>query len=384
MSDDFVNAMRQEVLEKVSPGSIKRENPLRTIGLSEQILEIGLTDDQLYDYCRYQARYLTAQFHRDRPEMRNDETAKKQHRFEEAFNLIKSDRSAFDLALGEFRTLRSSERSSVNFLKRTFESTRLQLRGYQDRELDIGRAESDAEAKLQAAREALSAAEVIKELEQGRVSDLEKDISRLTGMLTRNENAAIKYRKRYDNCYDLLTSLSQQESEGVHIFDVKWVLVATPVWNSWFNTSKKDRIAKHWEKPHGLDLADEEVERVKAQWKHLKSIRPHEKSSGMRLHNGIIRISSCRVSDVVGLPVLPDNSCILGSISRTPDEVRRLARPIERDEILERIHPWVVPGHTLVLQKFWRMSENSRIENQKDPKPLYLWDTNHIVLAVGK
>lgn len=383
MSDDFVNAMRQQVLESLSPGSSTRENPLRTIGLSEQILEIGLSDDELYDYCRYQARYLTAQFHRDRPEMQSEEAFAKQHRYEEAFNLIKSNRVVFDEALREFRMLKSAERSSVNFLRRTLASTKQRLSSYQDREIELKQAEIRIGEALEAAEHELTKALKIKEEEAGRVDSLNKDISRLSSQLSHQEDTGLRYRDGYRNLTRYLTSFSAKETSGVHILDVKWVLVAALFHKDNPGVKSVNKLTRFWEQDGGLDLPLAEVKRIEAQWEGITKKVFRSKKSDNVLLNGILRISNCRAEEVLGLPVPAAKPFILGSLKRTPDEIRKLRRSLDRDEVFERMHPWVVPGEVLVLQKFWKLSENRSFENQMDPQPLFDWDTSQIVLAVG-
>ncbi|HEY4515256.1 MAG TPA: hypothetical protein VJJ22_03840 [Candidatus Paceibacterota bacterium] len=84
------------------------ENPLQVIGLSTEILRLGLSDDDFYHLARRQARDVFAKFHPDRSGV-DSEIGR---RFGEAFDLIK-DRDTFDVALVEFRSLSKSQRSDL-------------------------------------------------------------------------------------------------------------------------------------------------------------------------------------------------------------------------------------------------------------------------------
>jgi hypothetical protein len=75
------------------------KNPLTMIGLTPAILGLGLTQDELYEYCTRTARALFACVHPDRhhgpqrPEVLH---------FSEAFDLLK-DRQVFNEAIKEFQ-----------------------------------------------------------------------------------------------------------------------------------------------------------------------------------------------------------------------------------------------------------------------------------------
>ena len=75
------------------------KNPLTMIGLTPAILGLGLTQDELYEYCTRTARALFACVHPDRhhgpqrPEVLH---------FSEAFDLLK-DRQVFNAAIKEFQ-----------------------------------------------------------------------------------------------------------------------------------------------------------------------------------------------------------------------------------------------------------------------------------------
>ena len=103
----FTQDLREKVAKSLLPQQAK--NPLRTIGLSPLILELGLSDDELYEYCRDMARDLVVHFHPDR--IGTAPTAvEHQRRFAGAFEALK-DRHVFDNALSEFKQQHSEEAS---------------------------------------------------------------------------------------------------------------------------------------------------------------------------------------------------------------------------------------------------------------------------------
>src|SRR5215475_16172602 len=75
------------------------KNPLTMIGLTPTILDLGLTYEELYEYCTRIARALFACVHPDRHH--GTQRPEALH-FSEAFALLK-DREVFHAALREFQ-----------------------------------------------------------------------------------------------------------------------------------------------------------------------------------------------------------------------------------------------------------------------------------------
>jgi hypothetical protein len=75
------------------------KNPLTMIGLTPAILDLGLTQDELYEHCTRIARALFACVHPDRHH--GTQRPEALH-FSEAFDLLK-DRQVFDAALTAFQ-----------------------------------------------------------------------------------------------------------------------------------------------------------------------------------------------------------------------------------------------------------------------------------------
>ena len=99
------------------------KNPLTMIGLTPAILGLGLTQDELYEYCTRTARALFACVHPDRhhgpqrPEVLH---------FSEAFDLLK-DRQVFNEAIKEFQGQRRHG-SAYTPHRRSTEEEALRLR----------------------------------------------------------------------------------------------------------------------------------------------------------------------------------------------------------------------------------------------------------------
>jgi hypothetical protein len=98
------------------------KNPLTMIGLTPAILDLGLTNDELYEHCTKIARALFACVHPDRHH--GTQRPEALH-FSEAFDLLK-DRHVFHAALTEFRGQRRP--SSAHTPHRSKEEDTLRLR----------------------------------------------------------------------------------------------------------------------------------------------------------------------------------------------------------------------------------------------------------------
>ena len=97
------------------------KNPLTMIGLTPAILGLGLTQDELYEYCTRIARALFACVHPDRHH--GTQRPEALH-FSEAFDLLK-DRQVFRAAIAEFQGQRHG---SAHTTHRRHEEETLRLR----------------------------------------------------------------------------------------------------------------------------------------------------------------------------------------------------------------------------------------------------------------
>lgn len=108
--------LRDKIQKTLEP-KIWDENPLRVIGFSYQILNLGLSDDQLYEYCRKSSLYLVQMLH---PDKVGDGYQAAHTKFFSAFNLL-DDREVFDKALKEFAGEKTDERQDVTLLRESVE-----------------------------------------------------------------------------------------------------------------------------------------------------------------------------------------------------------------------------------------------------------------------
>lgn len=102
-------------------------NPLVVIGLTEAVLDLGLTEDQIHAVIRSYGKQLAAQVHPDRKPV--NVSAERQRQIIGAFDLLDS-RENFTRALAHFKTLRAEDRREVKILNQTVNTLRCQIDGY--------------------------------------------------------------------------------------------------------------------------------------------------------------------------------------------------------------------------------------------------------------
>ena len=105
------------------------KNPLTMIGLTPAILGLGLTQDELYEYCTRAARVLLACVHPDRHH--GTQRPEALH-FSEAFALLK-DRQVFNAAIAEFQGQRRHGSAHTTHRSKEEETLRLRFQELQRR-----------------------------------------------------------------------------------------------------------------------------------------------------------------------------------------------------------------------------------------------------------
>jgi len=105
------------------------KNPLTMIGLTPAILGLGLSQDELYEYCTRTARTLFACVHPDR---QHGTPRPEALHVSEAFALLK-DRRVFDAALSEFQGQRRQGSAPATPRSQAEDTLRLRLQELQRR-----------------------------------------------------------------------------------------------------------------------------------------------------------------------------------------------------------------------------------------------------------
>jgi hypothetical protein len=113
------------------------KNPLTMIGLTPAILGLGLSHDELYEYCTRIARALFACIHPDRHH--GTQRPEALH-YSEAFDLLK-DRQVFNAAIQEFQRQRRQGSFHTTHRSQAEDTLRLRFQELQRRNLLLMREE---------------------------------------------------------------------------------------------------------------------------------------------------------------------------------------------------------------------------------------------------
>jgi hypothetical protein len=120
------------------------KNPLTMIGLTPAILGLGLTHEELYEYCTRIARALFACVHPDR---HNGTQRPEALHFSEAFDLLK-DRKVFHAAIKEFQGQRHQGSAHTTHRSTEEETLRLRFQELQRRNVLLMREEKKLRARV--------------------------------------------------------------------------------------------------------------------------------------------------------------------------------------------------------------------------------------------
>src|SRR3989344_1077647 len=151
-------SLERDILKAVGGKSGWKINPLKAIGLSRDVLRLGLSDAELQSLCKHQASLLLSIRHPDKMEG-SDEDAKRQAlRYSEATGFL-NDPAMFARALREFRDQESNERVELEVAitrarelqtdkERLTEDLRIAVEKLAVQESDIGRARRFGQSAL--------------------------------------------------------------------------------------------------------------------------------------------------------------------------------------------------------------------------------------------
>lgn len=198
-------------------------NPLINIGVSVDVLDLGLTEDELYTtVVRGFAKQLVASIHPDR--VGADERPYLQilqRKYTIAYEELQ-DLGTFRRALADFRNMKSEERSEIRVLRNALEEAQELVKSVGAREAEL----KFQSVKLTQDRLRFDAEDSQRKLI---IPGLEAGAIRLEAQNTRARNVAYALRRKYRDLFRYMTFLGSDVTKyhsGVFAFDAKWALVA--------------------------------------------------------------------------------------------------------------------------------------------------------------
>ncbi len=352
---ETARALRRQI-----EGRFPNGNPLTILGISAQVLNLGLTEDELYDYIvKDVARRLVMRFHPDhaseseRPGMKF-----LQHRYSEAYKKIQ-DHQTFDEALAEFRNLKAEERREMTLLSKALTDAREEVHRIRQLEPQI----TEGVAKLEQDRIRFDLEE---KLRADVVPSLNRDVERLHKQNGRLRSWAVNWghRTKAMNAYvSLLMGDPPTLDRGPHAFEAKWVAVASLVpreearkipraFTDLGNLTREFRRACE-----ALGISKGQISSMRERWLgHLEEISkpgPDEYRVTYKPRLTLVELSVGKPKLVFGYNRILVGGRVIGALS--PDKTtvgrRELTANVHRDTLFARLAPNLTVGGLMVHGK---------------------------------
>lgn len=377
----FSQSLKQQLTSGFPEG-----NPLVAIGVSAQVLDLGLNEDDLYDYITKDvARRLVMRFHPDRVDpSKQAEVKTLQERHAEAYEKLQ-DRATFTRALSEFRNLKAEERTETRQLRQSLRSLREMLDSYRDKEL------SQVQASREIERERFTLQRTIAEQDRV-VPELEGKVESLEEKLDNLRSTSIIRRKRFMDVFRYLSRLCEDSPNvRTHAFEAKWVVIAAPVFGHAKEVPLPTTSTGKWKRDFlrsvkHLQIPVRTMREIKDGWTEAMAIfnssrqTRSEKILSLRLH--VLELQSGKPKVIYGWKNVIRGGRVIGSIPCSSTKVDReeLVRLVNRDRMLEHLVPFLSVGKLLVSQRIKKFDEKKK-EGESFP---FVWrETRQLILAVS-
>jgi len=363
-----------------------QENPLVALGIAAEILDLGLTEDELYDYLTKDvARRLVMRFHPDRvdPHKRAD-VVFLQRKHAQAYEELQN-RERFRQALAEFRNLKAEERSETRLLRQALLEARDRLESFRKKELFL------TTGIRQLERDRLGFERI--KAEQDRVVPMLRSVmDSLKEELAIYQRAAMNHRRRFAGLSRYVSHLSDvNPGSPVHAFEARWVIVAGPVLGQARGIPLPITSSGRWKSDflstvNHLKISPATLHNIKREWvRTVKTFDSAQETRGgkdvsLRLH--VLMLEYGRPKVIYGWEKADLGGRVIGSIP--PPNVRldpmELAYLVSRDNVLESLVPFLSVGNLMISEKIKRIVTE---EKTKKNLPLVKRETRHLILAAG-
>lgn len=389
--DQFIQSLKAQVEkafgQKPPWGDV---NPLVVIGLTEAILDLGLTKDQIYAVIRSYGRQLAAQVHPDRkPENVSPE---RQRQILGAFEVL-DNQEYFTNALAQFKNLRAEDRREVRILSQALQAERKRVEGFesQARAIALDRqalAEEHAKFNKLKEEEALVLPDV-----QSTIAAQNKRITSLERSTKQAIESSKEWKHYFEDAVKYIANLSGNEGcdrLDTHVFEAKWVATVS--------------LTKQCDDPQlsPLDASGEirndfrqaallagvkkkELTKTINSWvkatKKYKVVDPVE-SNSLPLGIALLRISAGKSESMFGIKEAAYGGRIVGSIPETgnfPIKRSCLCHGVGYKDVLENFYPFLIPGGVLVSINI----DRTRFASWSLRCPAFKFTTKRIILAAG-
>lgn len=392
---DFVRDLKKRVEHSLGQGPAWGEvNPLVVIGLTEAMLDLELTEEQMYKAVRGYVRQLASQIHPDR-QTKNVSEKRRQQIFQ-AFEIL-DDRRQFSKALSEFRSLKSEDRKETRMLREILANTQESLARLQEKEAEfvngldqLGRDRLLFEAQRAPILEMVESLRVQNKAlaEQVKtIPPLNTKIGNLNGKIDSLQEKLLAAEKRYKRLFVYISQLGAVSGslESVSAFDSRWALVASLTRRSGKSVRapagdtgwSKDfhRVAHLYIDRHSRKLM---LGRWRAFCEKFGSV-----SDKGRLYPTLhlLEMTGGKARVIYGPKALWLSGRVVGSVSPSDYLIGEsdLVHSLFGDVVLRHLTPRLVVGGLMVLEKTHKTGIYR--EGHEFPRPN--WETRRIILGAG-
>jgi len=371
------------------------------IGLTEAILDLGLTEEQLHASIKSYGRQLAAQVHPDRKP--TNVSAERQEQIIKAFNYL-DNFDNFRLALADFKILRAEDRRESRLLNQTVAVLRERLSEFEGQTVALKEArESLTQEQHQFELQKEQRASDVSSLEN-KIEILEKKFKTQKDELQRVLADSTPWKRRHEQSLAALVNLASQKNRGVFAFEARWVAVAS----AWANVDRgappvNSHGEIHTDFANALQKLDIEsrMQEIIDEWKRISAIygkRHYYGQTWSDVSFSLIKLEAGRQELLFGNPLAASGTRVIGCIpsdmfwvdtskqkreEKLETEKAHLRKHLRSNDAYEFVvatmSPYLTPGGLLV--SLWTDSHRKVLWSLTCPAFKFI--TRRIILAVG-
>ncbi len=374
---DFTRELRRQFEAKPVWGDI---NPLVVMGLTEAILDLEVSEDQLHKIVRSFARQLSAQVHPDKAP--NQEVTERQKSIIAAFDFI-DDEETFRVALKDFRNLKAEDRKENQALRQTIAALRRQLTSHAEemnRFADIRRQITEERSAFE--RTKLEDPAMVPILEE-KIERFNQVISAQERRIGHSEEIQKQWRRRHADSLRYIINLGEREENqpgAIFVYDTKWAAIASlpDIDSPW--VGKRQEMEDVAQAAKSIGIADKEITQIKEAWqRYYNDNQLARKSQNHRL--SLIQLNTGKPSLVIGQKTAVWGGNLIGSLD--PKALPTMGRgwlefSLQYEKVINTLTPYLAPGNLLV--SVFKKRGDSHLDITC---PAFKFTTKKIIIAVG-
>lgn len=388
---DFAKSLLDQI-QKASGQSDKPwgdANPLVIIGLTEAILDLGLTEEQMWNAIRSYGRQLAAQVHPDRNP--SNVSVERQRQILSAFDIL-DNRETFSKALAEFKHLKAEDRRENRILRQSLNALKGQLFGFESSHSAFLEEKKSFELERQEFERLKSKDPLVAPALEKRVTKLLREVEEAETKFNSSRKASAGWKRKFETLMEYLVTIG--EPQPVHTncilaFEARWVAIAS-VWPFELENPspigiRGEMLPSFLDALKKLDINKEAQKRILKNWVRIQSevgTPGHLEFSRLPVGLSLLEIRMGKPTFVYGNDRAVPSGYIIGSI---PSDKIPIGRPsvihsTSQEVIFESLSPYLVPGGILVsIYK----TRGKRKASWSMRCPDFRFSTRRVIVGVG-